>query len=238
MKLKALAAGAGPAREGPLAGSPSLPAGAPPATLRLGVRPAGGCACTLLAASPCLQPHAQTGLCLLLVIGGSKPAWSILAATHAQPTTRRATQSAGGAHDRRAVLPHCEYSEYPCEYSGYQRGPGGAHDRRAVLSHCGAVRRTHPRAADARAGVLAGLDCAAKSAAAVPRGVLAAYRVPTAARPLRQCCPQRTGTARQQTKPQPAPPCQVAPGLLVVATGRDRCNMQPGMLRAGGSAEV
>ncbi len=55
-------------------------------------------------------------------------------------------------------------------------------------------------------------DCAAKSAAAVPRGVLAAYHVPTAARPLRQCCPQRTGTARQQTKPQPAPPCQVAPG--------------------------
>ncbi len=37
LKLRALAAGAGPARKGPLAGSPSLPVGAPPATLR--VRP-------------------------------------------------------------------------------------------------------------------------------------------------------------------------------------------------------
>jgi hypothetical protein len=33
----------------------------------------------------------------------------------------------GGAYARREVLPHCEYSEYPCEYSGYRRGPGGAH---------------------------------------------------------------------------------------------------------------
>ncbi len=81
-------------------------------------------------------------------------------------------------------------------------------------------------------------DCAAKSAAAVPRGVLAAYRVPTAARPLRQRCPQRTGTRQQTNKTTTRTAVPGGTGLLVVATGRDRCNMQPGMLRAGGSAAV
>jgi hypothetical protein len=73
------------------------------------------------------------------------------AAARAEPVAINRAQSAGGAHRLvRAVLPHCEYSKYPCENSGYQRAPGGAHGRRAVLPHCGAVRRTHPRAADAR----------------------------------------------------------------------------------------
>jgi hypothetical protein len=44
--------------------------------------------------------------------------------------------------------------------------------------------------------------------------------------------------ARQQTKPQPRAAVPGGAGLLAVATGRDRRNMQPGMLRAGGSAAV
>jgi hypothetical protein len=129
-------------------------------------------------------------------------------------------------------LPHCEYSEYPyeyseypCEYSEYRRGPGlvrmtdGQSCRAAA-----AVRRTTHVPPMRRAGVLAVLDCAAKSAAAVR----------TAARPLRQCCPRRTGMARrQQTKPQPRAAMPGDAGLLAVATGCDWCNMQPKMLRGG-----
>jgi hypothetical protein len=138
---------------------------------------------------------------------------------------------------RRAILPRWEYSKYPCEYSEYQREPGlvrmtnGQSCRAAA--QCGA-----PPTCRRCAGKCTRSDCATKSAAAVPRGALAAYRVPTAARPPRQCCPQRTGMARQQTKPQPRAAVPGGAGLLAGATGRDRCNMQPGMLRAGGSKAV
>jgi hypothetical protein len=56
---------------------------------------------------------------------GSTSAWP----TVGQPFRTVSTQSTSEGPvvrmaDGRAALPHCEYSEYPCEYSEYQRGPG------------------------------------------------------------------------------------------------------------------
>jgi len=124
-------------------------------------------------ASLCLQPHAQRARRASVYQQPEDQSTSLPEAprqqhTHSRPhgvqhaaTAARArgtchlgryrAHSAGGAHDRRAVLPHCEYSEYPCEYAEYRRGPGVV--RMADGQSCrtaAAVRRNHPRAADAR----------------------------------------------------------------------------------------
>jgi hypothetical protein len=205
LKLRALAAGAGPARKGPLAGSPSLPVGAPPATLRVRL----GALRAL-----CSQRHRACNLTHNGPVFATSN-WRIQAPAcleHPGKTTRTADHTACNTPQQPRGRRHVLNRSLSCAVRPVVRIAYGKSCRTAstqsthvsttrgtseglVVQRCAwptgspaALRRSaaHPPTRRRCAGRCTRGDCATKSAAAVPSGVLAAYGPVTA-------CPQRRG---------------------------------------------